>query len=617
MSRYNAADVEPKWQKTWDEAKSFVTDDNSDKPKYYALEMFPYPSGRIHMGHVRNYAMGDVVARYKRACGFNVLHPMGWDAFGMPAENAAIEKKVHPKGWTYANIDAMRAPLKRLGFAFDWSREFATCDVEYYKQQQAIFLAFMDKGLVYRKTAKVNWDPVDHTVLANEQVIDGKGWRSGADVVTRELDQWFFNITHYADDLYYALDGLTAWPEKVRTMQKNWIGRSEGAQFKFKWARDTMVERQPDGTIPSRVISDLKWSLAEAEDPDQIYRNFPDGIEVYTTRPDTLFGASFVALAYDHPLIKAIMPYNAALQELAAACEAMGSTQEAIDKAEKLGVDTGLTVTHPFDDSKTIPVYAANFVLMGYGTGAVFGCPAHDQRDLDFARKYGLDVTAVVLPDSESAQSFTVENEAYTGPGKLFNSAFLDGLDVKDGIKAAIARLEKDGAGTKKTTYRLRDWGVSRQRYWGCPIPIIHCETCGAVPVPVADLPVELPDDVKFDTPGNPLDRHPTWKNVDCPSCGTPARRETDTLDTFADSSWYFARFAGGNTDDRPFDKDKASAWLPVDQYIGGVEHAVLHLLYARFFTRGLRDCGLLDLPSGEPFSGLFTQGMVTHAVYK
>ncbi|PHR61196.1 MAG: leucine--tRNA ligase [Robiginitomaculum sp.] len=591
MSRYNAAEVEPKWQAAWERAKSFEVNSKSGKPKYYALEMFPYPSGNIHMGHVRNYAMGDVIARYKRACGFEVLHPMGWDAFGMPAENAAIEKSVHPKGWTYKNIDAMRAPLKRLGFALDWSREFATCDEAYYKQQQAIFLAFWDKGLVYRKTAKVNWDPVDNTVLANEQVIDGRGWRSGALVETRELDQWFFKITHYADELHYALDDLERWPEKVRTMQRNWIGRSEGAQFKFKFS-DASTIAVPENT---------------------------DDIEVYTTRPDTLFGASFVALAYDHPLIKALMPDNTKLQELAKTCTLMGSTAEAVEKAEKLGVDTGLRVAHPFDDSKTLPVFAANFVLMGYGTGAVFGCPAHDQRDLDFARKYDLDVTAVVLPKGEDANTYNVENEAFTDEGVLFGSGFLDGLNKKDGISAAIAKLEELELGTKQVTYRLRDWGVSRQRYWGCPIPIIQCDDCGHVPVPAKDLPVRLPEDVVIsaDNPGNPLDRHATWKHVDCPSCGKPATRETDTLDTFADSSWYFARFAGGNTDDRPFDKEEASSWLPVDQYIGGVEHAVLHLLYARFFTRGLRDCGLLDLPSGEPFDGLFTQGMVTHASFK
>lgn len=585
MTRYNAADVEPKWQAAWDAENVFVADDKSTKPKYYALEMFPYPSGRIHMGHVRNYAMGDVIARYKRASGYEVLHPMGWDAFGMPAENAAMQKGVHPKGWTYENIDAMRAPLKRLGFALDWSREFATCDPEYYKQQQAIFLAFWDKGLVYRKTAKVNWDPVDMTVLANEQVIDGKGWRSGAEVETRELDQWFFKITEYADDLYYALDELPRWPEKVLTMQRNWIGRSEGAQLAFSFT----------GPAPGGF----------------------DKIEVYTTRPDTLFGASFVALAYDHPLIKSLTPDSPALQELAKKCTLMGATEEAVEKAEKLGVDTGLRVQHPFDPKLTLPVYAANFVLMGYGTGAIFGCPAHDQRDLDFARKYDLGVTAVVLPDGEDASTFGVENEAYVGPGKLFNSGDMDGMDVQEAIQYATATLEAQGAGSKQITYRLRDWGVSRQRYWGCPIPIIHCDDCGPVPVPKLDLPVRLPDDVAFEKPGNPLERHPTWKNVDCPKCAKRARRETDTLDTFADSSWYFARFAGGNTDDRPFDKKTASHWLPVDQYIGGVEHAVLHLLYARFFTRGLRDCGLLDLPGGEPFDGLFTQGMVTHATYK
>ncbi len=585
MSRYNAAEIEPKWQAAWENAKAFAADDASEKPKYYALEMFPYPSGRIHMGHVRNYAMGDVIARYKRARGFEVLHPMGWDAFGMPAENAAQATGGHPKDWTYANIEAMRAPLKRLGFSLDWSREFATCDVDYYKQQQFIFLKFLENGLVYRKSSKVNWDPVDHTVLANEQVIDGKGWRSGAEVETRELNQWFFKITHYAEDLDKALDGLTRWPEKVRIMQKNWIGRSEGARFKFEFA----------GQAPQDF----------------------DGIEVYTTRPDTLFGASFVALAYDHPLIKSLTPARADLQALAKACEKIGTTAEAVEKAEKLGVDTGLRVKHPFEAGRTLPVYAANFVLMGYGTGAIFGCPAHDQRDLDFARKYDLPVTPVVLPDGENAETFETGDEAYTGDGVLFNSGFLNGLSKQEGIRAARQKLEELGLGTGTVEYRLRDWGVSRQRYWGCPIPIIHCEHCGAVPVPAANLPVELPYDVDFSKPGNPLERHPTWKHVDCPKCGAEAVRETDTLDTFVDSSWYYARFAGGNTQDRPFDKQIAGQWLPVDQYIGGIEHAILHLLYSRFFARALRDCDLLDLPSGEPFDGLFTQGMVTHATYR
>ena len=575
--RYNAADVEPRWQKVWKDGDVFRADDTSDKPKFYALEMFPYPSGRIHMGHVRNYAMGDVVARYKKAQGFDVLHPMGWDSFGMPAENAAIEIGGHPKDWTYGNIEQMKAPLNRLGFALDWSREFATSDEAYYKQQQAIFLKFWEKGLVYRKTAKVNWDPVDNTVLANEQVIDGKGWRSGAVVEQRDMDQWFFKITQYAEELLEGLETLERWPEKVKTMQANWIGKSEGLQMTFQGDED---------------------------------------IEIFTTRPDTLYGASFIALSPDHPLTLTLAKNNSDIENFRAECAKIGTTEEAIATADKLGFDTGLRVKHPFVEGKTLPVWIANFVLMGYGTGAIFGCPAHDQRDLDFARKYDLDVMPVVLPDGENAENYNVETEAYTGEGTLFNSNFLNGLNKSDGISAAIAKIEDMKLGEGVTQYRLRDWGVSRQRYWGCPIPVIHCVDCGVVPVPEADLPVALPYDINFDKPGNPLDRHPTFKNVDCPKCGKPARRETDTLDTFADSSWYFARFAGGNTADKPFDKKTASDWLPVDQYVGGIEHAVLHLLYSRFFTRGLRDCGLLDLPSGEPFAGLFTQGMVTHAVF-
>ncbi|RKQ69448.1 leucyl-tRNA synthetase [Litorimonas taeanensis] len=583
--RYNASEVEPRWQDVWESRDIYRADDNSDKPKFYALEMFPYPSGRIHMGHVRNYAMGDVVARYKKAQGFEVLHPMGWDAFGMPAENAAKESGGHPKDWTYGNIDAMRAPMKRLGFALDWSREFATCDEAYYKQQQAIFLKFWEKGLVYRKTAKVNWDPVDNTVLANEQVIDGKGWRSGAVVEQRDMDQWFFKITNYAEELLEGLDTLDRWPEKVRTMQANWIGKSEGLEMRFE-------------------------GLGEMPD-----------FEIFTTRPDTLFGASFIALSPDHPVVKDLAKNHSDVESFRAECAKIGTTEEAIATAPKLGYDTGLKVKHPFIEGKTLPVWIANFVLMGYGTGAIFGCPAHDQRDLDFARKYHLDVTPVVLPQNESADTYSIVTEAFTGEGTLINSGFLNGLNKADGLSAAISKIEDMGLGKGVTNYRLRDWGVSRQRYWGCPIPVIHCDDCGVLPVPEADLPVALPyDHIDLTIPGNPLDRHPTFKHVNCPACGKPARRETDTLDTFADSSWYFSRFAGGQGNgepsDKPFDKTSASDWLPVDQYVGGVEHAVLHLLYARFFTRGLRDCGLLDLPNGEPFAGLFTQGMVTHAVY-
>ena len=585
--RYNAAEVEPRWQQVWEESDVYRADNTSDKPKFYALEMFPYPSGRIHMGHVRNYAMGDVVARYKKARGYEVLHPMGWDSFGMPAENAAIEIGGHPKDWTYGNIETMKEPLGRLGFALDWSREFATSDEAYYKQQQYIFIKFWENDLVYRKTAKVNWDPVDNTVLANEQVIDGKGWRSGAVVEQRDMDQWFFKITKYAQELLDGLDGLERWPEKVKTMQANWIGKSEGLEMRFEWT---------DG---DKIFGDKLYT----------------GPEVFTTRPDTLYGASFIALSPDHPITKVLAEQNNEVEAFRAECAKIGTTEEAIATADKLGFDTGLKVKHPFT-GETLPVWVANFVLMGYGTGAIFGCPAHDQRDLDFARKYNLDITPVILPDSEDAASYDVGSEAYTGEGTLFNSNFLNGLNKTDGITAAITKIEEMKLGQGVTNYRLRDWGVSRQRYWGCPIPVIHCGDCGVIPVPKADLPVALPYDINFDKPGNPLDRHPTFKDVDCPKCGKAARRETDTLDTFADSSWYFARFAGGNTDDRPFDKKIASDWLPVDQYVGGIEHAVLHLLYSRFFTRGLRDCGLLDLPSGEPFAGLFTQGMVTHAVF-
>ncbi|MEN3975328.1 leucine--tRNA ligase [Emcibacter sp. SYSU 3D8] len=578
MSRYNAKAAERKWQDIWTEQDSFATREDADKPRYYVLEMFPYPSGRIHMGHVRNYTMGDVVARYKRARGFNVLHPMGWDAFGMPAENAAMERKVHPAAWTWQNIDTMRGQLKSLGLAIDWAREFATCSPDYYRHEQALFLSFLENGLVERKESYVNWDPVDHTVLANEQVIDGKGWRSGAPVERRKLSQWFFKITDFAEDLLAGLDTLDRWPEKVRIMQRNWIGRSEGARVHFRIA----------GTNET--------------------------IEVYTTRPDTLFGASFCAIAADHPIAQQAAKQNADAAAFIEACKRNGTSEAEIETAEKMGFDTGLKVTHPFDPDWTLPVYIANFVLMEYGTGAIFGCPAHDQRDLDFARKYGLPVTPVVFPEGETPDSFSVADKAYDGDGRLGNSRFMDGLAVPEAKKRVLDELEKLEAGTREVNYRLRDWGVSRQRYWGCPIPVIHCGDCGAVPVPRGQLPVLLPDDVTFDVPGNPLERHPTWKHVDCPACGKPARRETDTCDTFVDSSWYFLRFCGLDPD-RPLDREAVDRWMPVDQYIGGVEHAVLHLLYARFFTRALEKCGLVSL--AEPFQGLFTQGMVNHETYK
>ncbi|MGE3747419.1 MAG: leucine--tRNA ligase, partial [Sphingomonadaceae bacterium] len=579
-SRFNPASADARWQSVWEERGTFRASDDSDKPKIYVLEMFPYPSGRIHMGHVRNYTMGDVLARYKRMTGHEVLHPMGWDAFGMPAENAAMEKKVHPGEWTRANIAAMRAQLKRIGFALDWSRELATCEPDYYGHEQALFLELYKAGLVYRKESEVNWDPVDMTVLANEQVIDGRGWRSGALVERRKLSQWFLKITDFADDLLTGLDALDQWPEKVKLMQENWIGKSQGLRFRF--ALDAPVDGQ-------------------------------DGFEVFTTRPDTIFGASFAGIAADHPIAQALAKDNPALQDFIAECKRTGTAAADVETAEKKGFDTGLSVIHPFDPAWKLPLFVANFVLMDYGTGAVFGCPAHDQRDLDFARKYALPVTRVVAPTLEDAGT-SIQDEAYVGPGKLVNSHFLDGMEIAQAKSAVIARAEAEGWGQGTTVWRLRDWGVSRQRYWGTPIPIIHCDACGPVAVPQDQLPVILPEDVSFDIPGNPLDRHPTWKHVDCPNCGSAARRETDTLDTFVDSSWYFIRFASA-PGDQPFERKVAESWLPVDQYIGGVEHAILHLLYARFWTRALERIGKISV--AEPFTGLFTQGMVTHETYK
>ncbi|MEC9347591.1 MAG: leucine--tRNA ligase [Pseudomonadota bacterium] len=581
--RYNPAEVEPKWQATWRERNCFRAEADPSRPKYYVLEMFPYPSGRIHMGHVRNYTLGDVVARYKRARGFNVLHPMGWDAFGLPAENAARDKKVHPHEWTWANIRNMKAELQSMGLSLDWDREFATCDPSYYRHQQKLFLQMMKAGLAYRRESWVNWDPVDHTVLANEQVIDGRGWRSGAVVEKRQLTQWFFRITEWSEQLLAALDGLERWPDRVKAMQTQWIGRSEGLRLTFDLAGDTTAA--------------------------------PDGITVYTTRPDTLFGASFLAISAEHPLAHALAKNNPEIAAFIEECRQSGTSEEELERAEKRGVLTGLTVRHPFIDGHTLPVWVANFVLMEYGTGAIFGCPAHDQRDFDFAKKYGLPILPVVAPAGVDPASVTVGPEATVGDGVLINSGFLDGMSVAEAKRAVIDRVEAAGTGEATINFRLRDWGLSRQRYWGCPIPVIHCTACGIVPVPEQDLPVKLPMDVTFEKPGNALDHHPTWKDVACPECGKPARRETDTMDTFVDSSWYFARFASSDADDTPVRPAEFDYWLPVDQYIGGIEHAILHLLYSRFFTRAMKACGHGDLD--EPFDGLFTQGMVTHRTYR
>jgi leucyl-tRNA synthetase len=580
--RYNIFETEKKWRELWERQASFQTAQNP-KQKYYVLEMFPYPSGRIHVGHVRNYSLGDVVARYKRAKGFDVLHPMGWDAFGLPAENAAIERGAHPKHWTLENIEAMRVQLKQMGLSIDWNCEVTTCNPDYYKHEQKMFLAFLKAGLAYRKESIVNWDPVENTVLANEQVVDGKGWRSGAPVERRKLNQWFLKITDFAEDLLDGLKTLDNWPDKVRTMQENWIGKSRGLQFFFRF-------EDP--------------SLADAK------------LEVFTTRPDTLFGASFVAIAPDHPLAQKLAGNKEGFEEFIKMCQAQGTSEAAIEQAEKLGFDTGARVVHPFDPSLKLPVYIANFVLMDYGTGAVFGCPAHDQRDLDFARKYNLSVRVVVAPKGTDPDSIVIKNDAFTEDGILVHSDFLNGLSVEDAKAKAIQKMEELKCGFGTTQYRLRDWGVSRQRYWGCPIPVVYRVSDGKmIPVPEDQLPIELPEDVEFNSPGNPLDRHPTWKYTTCPETGEPAIRETDTFDTFFESSWYFARYVDAKNDTDAFDRNKAKQWLAVDQYIGGVEHAVLHLLYSRFFTRALKKCGYLDIE--EPFAGLYTQGMVNHLTFK
>ena len=585
MSTYSPSEIEAKWQAAWSDAESFKAVRSEDKPKYYVLEMFPYPSGRIHMGHVRNYTMGDVIARYKIATGHNVLHPMGWDAFGMPAENAAMASGGHPKDWTYQNIADMKSQMQPLGLSIDWSREFATCDPEYYGQQQALFIDFLAKDLIYRKKAVVNWDPIDMTVLANEQVIDGKGWRSGAEVERRELVQWFFKISDYSDELLSAIDNLDNWPAKVKLMQSNWIGKSRGLQFSFSLV---------DGPAGH------------------------DRVEVYTTRPDTLMGASFVGISPDHPLAKELERTNPELAAFCDDCRKGGTTAAEVEKADKKGYDTGLTVRHPFDTSWELPVYIANFILMDYGTGAVFGCPAHDARDFEFATKYGLPIIATFLPDADADPELTEAFVPLKSEKVTYVKGFAGAPDQtgEDAVDAAVDFCEANGVGHGVTKFRLRDWGLSRQRYWGCPIPIVHCDDCGAVPEAKENLPIELPYDVTFDVPGNPLDRHPTWRNCACPSCGKPALRETDTMDTFVDSSWYYARFTSPDAA-TPTDLDDAAYWMNVDQYIGGIEHAILHLLYSRFFARAMNMTGHLPDTAVEPFNALFTQGMVTHAIYQ
>jgi len=578
QERYNAKETEAKWQRIWEDKNSFVVTEDKNKKKFYALSMFPYPSGFLHMGHVRNYSMIDALARFKRGQGYNVMNPMGWDAFGLPAENAAIERKVNPSDWTMTNIKIMRALMCKIGLTFDWSREFATCVPEYYKHEQKFFLDFLKHDLAYQKEAVVNWDPIENTVLANEQVVDGRGERSGALVERRKLKQWFIRTTAFADELLAEIKNLPDWPEKVRTMQENWIGKSFGLQFQFD------------------IIGGGE-------------------LEVYTTRPDTLFGASFVGISPDHPLAEELAARNKDAKEFIADCKKGGTSTVELETAEKKGFDTGIRVKHPFVEGKELKVYIANFILMEYGTGAIFACPAHDQRDLDFARKYNLEVIPVILPEGEDAATFKIGNEAYTGDGELYNSEFLNGMEVKDAINEVIKRFEAKGKGKGSTQYRLRDWGVSRQRYWGAPIPVIYCDCCGTVPVPEKDLPVTLPMDVSYEQPGNPLANHPTWKHTKCPLCGKDALRETDTFDGFFENSWYQIRFADAKNDKIGFDKEKANYWMPVDQYIGGAEHTVGHLLYSRFFTKALKKCGYLDCD--EPFKALMCQGMVTHESYK
>ena len=576
--KYNPRSIEVKWQKYWRENSTFKSEVNHKKEKYYILEMFPYPSGKIHMGHVRNYTLGDVIARYKRAKGYNVMHPMGWDAFGLPAENAAIENNISPKKWTYENINTMRSQLQSMGLSIDWDRELATCDKEYYKQQQILFLKFYKENLIYKKESLVNWDPIENTVLANEQVIDGKGWRSGAEVEQKKLSQWFFKITSLSNELLASLDKMPDWPEKVKLMQKNWIGKSLGCEINFQ----------------------IKSG----------YANFnPEELKIFTTRPDTIFGATFIAISPFHPLVETISLNDKSIRNQIKDLQAQKLSEETIAKNDKEGILTKLSVPHPFIKNKELPLFIANFILMDYGTGAIYGCPAHDQRDMDFAKKYGLEIIDVIKPNNSETKQ---DGVAFTGDGTLINSTFLNDLGISEAKEKIINELEKNNIGKKTINYRLRDWGVSRQRYWGCPIPILYREDGEVIPVPEKDLPIELPEDIDLKKSGNPLENHPTWKYTTCPHTGMKAVRETDTLDTFVDSAWYFLRFCSPKNSDVPFDDKEIDYWMPVDQYVGGIEHAILHLLYSRFFTKALKIKGI-----NEPFKSLFTQGMVCHATYK
>ena len=581
--RFNPKIADKKWQNIWDTNNYFLSKVDHSKEKYYILEMFPYPSGKIHMGHVRNYTLGDVVARFKRAQGFNVLHPMGWDAFGLPAENAAIQNKTSPSDWTYKNIEEMKRQLKLIGLSIDWTKEIATCNKTYFKHQQKLFKDFFDNKLVYKKESQVNWDPVEQTVLANEQVIDGKGWRSGVEIERKKLSQWFFKITDFRNELLDGLTQLPKWPEKVKLMQENWIGKSIGCEINLELV-------------------------------DSKFKSIKESLKIYTTRPDTIFGATFCAISTGHPLALEISKDNDDVKNFIKKYESKNITEETLAKTEKEGIKIDYFIRHPLIKDKFLPVYIANFILMEYGSGAIYGCPAHDQRDLDFANKYNIEVIPVLMPKNDK-EKYSITDEAYTGDGTLINSDYLDGLNIKDAQALVIKKLESLKIGSKKTNFRLRDWGISRQRYWGCPIPIIYREDGEIICLSQEHLPIELPEDIDLSSPGNPLENHPTWKYTKCPLTGMNAIRETDTLDTFVDSAWYFLRFCSAENNNEAFNENDINYWMPVDQYVGGVEHAILHLLYSRFFTRALNKTEQIKFK--EPFSGLFTQGMVCHETYK